>query len=396
MLEITVSCNSVPIAPTGVVKDDCDAGVDVEYYQQTLSGTATHQYRLVRVWKAEDDCGNSVTSTQTIYVLKDSEAPVFVNVPIDEQVNCGSVVPADTPDARDNCDFSISSISLTETRIDGTCPSEARIIRTWIASDSFGNVGTVDQTVTVVDNEPPSLTVPPNMESSCDEVPEIGRAFATDSCGHSVDIRVEEHKKLSDKSVDRYTILRMWTATDECGNSVKKKQVIIIDDTTKPTFGDIPSDVEDSCENVDLSIPEVQATDNCANEVNIIRHSFVSEYTCIATRVVIHTWVASDNSGNSRTAFQTITVFDRTAPVFDASELLQNQDTTVGCLTIPSSKYMTVTDNCQKNVSVSMMEDTVFEFPHFVNVRTWTAVDNVEIKFCTHKLSLYLILQHLF
>ena len=48
---------------------------------------------LIRTWTATDDCGNSSTGVQTIS-LGDNEAPVLVNIPADETINCGATVPS--------------------------------------------------------------------------------------------------------------------------------------------------------------------------------------------------------------------------------------------------------------------------------------------------------------
>eukprot|EP00463_Aulacantha_scolymantha_P001945 TRINITY_DN258_c0_g1_i5.p1 TRINITY_DN258_c0_g1~~TRINITY_DN258_c0_g1_i5.p1 ORF type:complete len:620 (-),score=147.54 TRINITY_DN258_c0_g1_i5:316-2175(-) len=377
MLEITVSCIGVPTSSAGEATDNCDNAINVEFSQNKLPGTETDQYQLIRTWRAEDRCHNSVHSVQTIHVLKDTEAPIFTSVPQNKHTTCDEINPSPpSPSANDNCDESINVNSFSETRLEGSCSNEWTLIRTWIASDSFGNTATAEQTVWVVDNQFPTLAIPDNTVASCDDVPEPETPFATDSCGQTTTVEMVETREDSADSIDRYTLKRTWTVTDECGNDVSKTQEIKVDDTTKPTFVNIPTAVENSCENVDLSVPEVHAVDNCAGPVRITSTTFYSDYECIFTRHLIHTWIATDSSGNSRSASQTVSIYDTTAPVFDATELLGKLDITVGCLNIPPSESLSVTDNCPSDLGVTVTEENIFEYPYAKILRVWSSSDN--------------------
>lgn len=372
MLEISVSCGNIPDAPKGVVTDNCDHARPIEYSQSTLSETETDQYRLIRTWKAQDNCGNIAQTVQTIHVLKDTESPIFTNVPHNEHAICDNIIDAIAPSVKDNCDTSILPDPVKEKIIDGSCPNEWVLIRTWSASDSSGNVATAHQTIDVIDNIPPSLNVPEKNVVSCHEVPEPKGAFATDKCDQVATLEFEEDRTDSVESLDRYTLIRTWTATDACGNSVSKSQRIEVDDATKPEFVNLPDPLEISCEDANSSFPEVRATDNCDDEVSITNTHVITDYTCFFTHKLIHSWVATDRSGNSRTAAHTISIYDTTPPVLSEGE----PDTTVACHEVPSPAILNATDNCQDHISVQMSEDSYFEFPNFINVRYWETMDN--------------------
>ncbi|WP_164972836.1 hypothetical protein, partial [Lacibacter luteus] len=68
-------CDNVPAAGTATATDKCDAAPKVTYLGETrVDGNCAGNYKLIRSWKAEDACGNSVTKTQTITVT-DNTAP---------------------------------------------------------------------------------------------------------------------------------------------------------------------------------------------------------------------------------------------------------------------------------------------------------------------------------
>ena len=64
-----------------------------------------------------------------------------------------------------------------------------------------------------------------------------------------------------------YTITRVFTATDDCGNATSATQTITIIDTTAPVFTSIPADYTAECSD-DHPMDAASATDNCG-EVTI-------------------------------------------------------------------------------------------------------------------------------
>lgn len=103
----------------------------------------------------------------------------------------------------------------------GSCPANYTIVRTWRATDSAGNEDTVDQTITVQDVTPPTLTLPTDVtviqgESTAPGA--TGSATAGDEADPSPTVSFS----------DSGNITRTWTATDWCGNSVSADQTITV------------------------------------------------------------------------------------------------------------------------------------------------------------------------
>ena len=86
--------------------------------------------------------------------FEDLAAPMLVGVPADATAGCDAV-PAPAPVfASDDCDAE-PALSLDEQRLDGDCPSEYRLLRTWTAVDRCGNSASAVQVVEVVDEQAP-------------------------------------------------------------------------------------------------------------------------------------------------------------------------------------------------------------------------------------------------
>ena len=174
-----------------------------------------------------------------------------------------------------------------------------------------------------------------------------------------------------------YTIVRTWTATDECGNSTSYVQTITVQDTTAPFFdGEVlPQDITVDCD----AIPEadyLSATDNCSSSSDGITIDFTEVRTdgnCPNNYTLTRTWTATDECGNSTSHVQTVTVQDTTKPIF--VEALPNE-ITVNCDDVPSAETLTATDNCsQINVTYSEVR-TEGDCPNnYTLTRTWTATD---------------------
>ena len=138
----TINCDDDnPDFETPTVEDNCDNDVALTYTDDTSGNGCNGD--VTRTWTATDDCNNTSTAVQTVYIV-DTEAPVFTNVPQDQTINCGDDDPDfGTPTVEDNCDNDVTLTYTDDTNGNG-CNGE--VTRTWTATDDCNNSSTVIQT----------------------------------------------------------------------------------------------------------------------------------------------------------------------------------------------------------------------------------------------------------
>ncbi len=99
------------------------------------------------------------------------------------------------------------------------------------------------------------------------------------------------------------TLTRTYTFSDDCGNSTTAMQFILLEDTVAPVFSVTPEDISLSAgQSAVPAAPEVTATDNSKNEVNVTFHQFNNGGT------ITRTWTAEDDCGNVEVMRQVITL----------------------------------------------------------------------------------------
>ncbi|MFH6937645.1 PKD domain-containing protein [Flavobacterium sp. FlaQc-30] len=64
---VNADCNTIPPAVVLSAVDNCGAAI-VNYTETQLDGECSSRYSLVRIWTANDDCGNQTTYTQIVNV----------------------------------------------------------------------------------------------------------------------------------------------------------------------------------------------------------------------------------------------------------------------------------------------------------------------------------------
>ena len=369
------ACDNVPAPVTPTASDNCtpggEAGIPVTLIETRINGNCPYNYTLQRVWTAIDDCGNTVSATQLVTVT-DTSVPTFSNVPANITVEC-DVVPAPVaPTANDNCSGPITPV-LNETRVDGNCPANYTLQRTWTASDECGNSNSVTQTVTVRDTMAPVVTVPADIAVSCDAVPAPGNATATDLCTEGLSAALIE-TRVNGNCPDNYTLLRVWSVTDPCGNTGSATQVVTVTDTAPPTFPNVPADVTAECDNVPAAGTPTVA-DNCAT-VSANLTETRTNGNCPFNYTLTRVWVAADSCGNVAAATQIVTVVDTTPPTLSGVPA----DVTAECDDIPAAPTVSAADNCtggEAGVPVNATEtrvngDCLF---NYTLVRVWSAMD---------------------
>ncbi|MGI9160596.1 MAG: PKD-like domain-containing protein, partial [Saprospiraceae bacterium] len=373
---ITVECGAIPPAGMPSATDNCDLQPIVTYNGESrANGNCADQYVLTRSWTAGDVCGNTETVSQTI-VVRDTQAPIFGNMPPNLTVECDEIPPVGMPIALDQCDLQPEVFYVGETRFNGQCDNEFILRRTWTAFDNCGNAATSTQTLVVRDTRPPVFTsVPADQTVSCDAVPTPGAPVAADLCDQQVAIDYLGQSRTDGQCPDSYTLTRRWIAVDNCGNTATAVQVIAVRDQQPPSFTFVPVNTTAEC-NAIPAPGTPAATDNCDQQVAV---SYLGQTrtdgACADQYTITRSWVAEDNCGNTAVATQQIVVSDTQAPVFISSPV----NITVECDAIPDPETPTATDNCDQQVAIAYTGQTRIDGPcpdSYGLHRSWTATDN--------------------
>ncbi len=311
----TIECDDpLPAAATVAAVDNCDGSVTVTPGESTAAGTCAGESTVTRTWSAQDSCGNSSSCTQTI-TLVDTTPPVLSGCPAESvTIDCDDPIPAAaTVTAADNCDLEVT-VEFAESRpAAGDCPQDSTITRTWSAEDDCGNPASCTQTITIVDTTPPALIGCPAefVTINCDDpVPAAATVTADDNCDMDVTVEFSESRPAAGSCAQESTIMRTWSAEDDCGNPVSCTQTITIEDTVKPVIDPVDNITVNAdaggCTAV-VTYDAPQASDNCDDAVMTSSCSPVSgsEFSEGTTTV---TCSATDACGNTGTRTFTVTV----------------------------------------------------------------------------------------
>jgi len=279
-------------------------------------------------WLATDASGNTATATQKV-TINDTEkptiaAPTALSLTTGPTVTqCGLVISdatLGTATANDNCGVTVERTGVPA----GNLFPVGTTTLTYTATDPSGNTASSTQAVTVTDNTPPTITTT-NLSFSTDagkctaSVSSLGTT-ATDNCGTATLASARSDGGAITDAFPKGTTTITWTATDSHGNTSTATQTVTVNDTEKPTItappalslGTGPGATQCGLALSDAALGTVIANDNCS--VTVTR-SGVPSGNLFPTGMTTITYTATDASGNTASATQTITITDTTPPV---------------------------------------------------------------------------------
>jgi hypothetical protein len=384
---VTINCEASTVPSntgTATATDNCtDVVTNITFADSRTNGSCNDNYTLARLWTAVDSCGNSNNCTQTVTV-QDTTRPA-ITCPINVTINCeASTLPTNTgtATATDNCTDVVTNITFADTRTNGSCNDNYTLARLWTAVDSCGNSNNCTQTVTVQDTTRPAITCPVNVTINCEASTaplNTGTATASDNCTDVVTNITFVDSRTNGSCNDNYSLARLWTAVDSCGNSNNCTQVVTVQDTTRPAIT-CPVNVTINCEanTAPANTGSATATDNCTDIVtNITFADIRTNGSCNDNYTLARLWTAVDSCGNSNNCTQTVTVQDTTRPAITCPASV-----TINCeaSTAPSNTASaTATDNCTDVVTNITFADSRTNGScndNYTLARLWTAVDS--------------------
>ncbi|MBK7873015.1 MAG: HYR domain-containing protein [Saprospiraceae bacterium] len=270
--DVTITCSDDPndFNITGFitqVSDNCSISLDTSYTDTRIDSLCPNGYRIQRVWRVSDVCGNAANKVQFIDVI-DNEAPTFM-VPKDTIITCDqSAVPLVTGSptlVADNCDPSpvVTSEDVVQA---GVCENTYTIRRTWRVTDACGNATEKLQIISVKDTIAPSfVSTAQDLELVCDDDFDVitafndwistrGGAVASDNCSDDVDLTWFIFESGTNNPAvlppaicpAPDSIVRLLTVDfiveDECGNRDTSTATFKVIDDLPPSLRNCPQD----------------------------------------------------------------------------------------------------------------------------------------------------------
>lgn len=341
----------------------CEEVVDADWtFSDESSGDCP--IVIVRTWSTTIG-DNTYTCEQTLTV-SDDVPPVLGDLPEDQTGLCDQPIDPAEVSATDNCDDDVD-VTVEESSEGEGC--NYVITFTYTATDDCGNTDTGSYSVSVVDDTPPTLNGAPEDDTvECDSVPAPAEVTASDNCDDDVEV---EYSEESNPSGCNYVLMRTWTATDDCGNSVSHTQVILVIDTTAPELFGVPEDTSLDC---DDEIPDaiVFATDNCDDEVIVNLTAETTPQPC--GYLLVRTWTTVDDCGNEASESQTITVIDTFDP--EVTNPIE-AEITRACDDDSPTDVPTFEDSCDEDLTITSTSETLNDDGCEYDVlNTWTAEDD--------------------
>ena len=351
------SCGALVLYNTPTATDNCNLGLTVQIGNNAHSSGSTFPVGPTLVtWTATDGYGNTATCTFTVTVV-DNTKPVIscpgnITQNSDEGL-CSAAITITPATATDNCPgtITIGGVRSDAQLLSAPYPVGNTTI-TWTATDVNGNTSTCTQTVTVVDNQAPTIDCPDDVivntgagSTLCTAIANFA-ATATDNCSTPSNINITYSKDPGTAFPVGNTVVTV-TATDQAGKSSTCSFNVTVVDNTPPVVT-CPSTVTvNNTPNLCGAFVNYQAataTDNCTpSGAIIITYSPIGNFFPIGTTQVTAT--ATDANGNQSTCTFNVVVTDNQAPsVTCPANIITNNDP--GQCGAVVNFTATATDNC--------------------------------------------------
>jgi hypothetical protein len=298
--------------------DNCDDFVVITGHEvktgRQYNRDCQNEYLLVRYFTATDNCGNTDTYSYSISA-EDTQAPELPEID-DVTVECDAyegytdcvVVPTSAGDE----DLEVSLYASTV-----QFENYFEVYKTWSVTDCAGQTAVERQTIRVVDLSKPIFSRDPDdvtVECSCDTFPAIPQLKVYDNCD---EVTISFTETTTDGTCpDEYEIHRIWTATDNSGNTAEVDQWVSVYDLGDPEFCE---DETDSYGGIECDkIPEVvkpQAKDDCG-DVTVTQDGppETVDVICDTAYTEYYTFTAVDDCGNTADYVKTLVIVDDTPP----------------------------------------------------------------------------------
>lgn len=315
-------------------------------------GTTTETYTVT------DASGNAVSCSFTVTV-EDNEDPTIVcgsdiTIPADLGI-CGAVVNYQIPTATDNCTSGLVPVLTSGLNSGDLFPVGTNIV-TFEVTDAAGNSAQCDITITVLDEESPTITCPGDIEidaisGDCEAIVNYADPMFDDNCPGTTISLVSGLASGENFPVGISTVT--YEATDAAGNVASCSFTVTVSEDVLPIItcpGDIVVDNEpDECGAiVDYTAPI--GVDNCGGATTALI-SGLAPGSLFPVGTTTITYQVTDISGNMADCSFAVTVEDSEAPVIDCPTNV-TLSANANCEAVYTFSLPTAIDNCSTNLVV--------------------------------------------
>jgi hypothetical protein len=380
-------CNAATTFATPTFSDNC-ANASMAY----LSGFYPSGYSFpigvsTNVFQVTDASGNTNTCAHTITV-NDNQAPTII-CPSNIVTNvtpgtCGKIANYATPIGLDNCSGA-TTIKITGGASDGNFFRGVTAV-VYQVTDASSNSSSCLFTVTVTDNQAPSITCPANIvanitSNTCATNVSYAIPIITDNCSGVTSLQTAG--LASGVSCPKGVTTNVFQVTDASGNTNSCSFSVTVNDIQNPIIN-CPSNITQANDNNVCGATinyTITSTDNCPGET-VTQTAGLASGSIFPIGTTTNSFKVTDASGNIATCNFMVTITDAQLPTITCNTFaIVNATNTFGEIEATSPlgavvnfSLPTASDNCS-SVSVVANPTSGSQFAIGLNTVTITAID---------------------
>uniref|UniRef100_UPI0037BFFF56 HYR domain-containing protein n=1 Tax=Flavobacterium sp. TaxID=239 RepID=UPI0037BFFF56 len=296
---------------------------------------------------------NGGNNYKAIFTVVDTTAPT-ITCPANISVNntpgtCGAAVTYATPVGTDNCSGAITT--QTAGLASGATFPVGTTTNTFEVTDAAGNKTSCSFTVTVVDNQSPTITCPANISvnntpGTCGAAVTYATPVGTDNCSGAT--TTQTAGLASGATFPVGTTTNTFEVTDAAGNKISCSFTVTVVDNQLPTIS-CPANISvnnttGTC-GASVTYTTPVGTDNCSGATTAQTAGLASGAT-FPVGVTTNTFEVTDAAGNKTSCSFTVTVVDNQPPTISCPANISVNNTTGTCGASVTYTTPVGTDNC--------------------------------------------------
>jgi len=376
------SCEAEVTFPTPTASDSCST-VTVTQSGGPASGSTFPAGNTTVEFTAVDAFGNSAICDFDIIVQDDT--PPTIDCPDDVSADsepgvCGATINYAPPATDDNC--GVASVNLINGLGSGSFFPVGSTTETYEVIDVSGNSATCSFTVTINDNEIPTIACPADIsqvlpDGDCSAVINYPAPTTGDNCGISSLTLTEGFDSGEEFPTGTTTVT--YVVEDLSGNTATCSFNVTLTENVLPEIN-CPANIEvDNDSGLCGAVVNYTApigTDNCPNAVTV-QTAGLGPGSQFPIGVTTETFEVTDASGNTASCSFTITVNDTEQPVIECPEDIEVSNDAGACSAIVNYSLPTANDNCDGSIAPVLVDglSSGSAFPVGITNVTYEATD---------------------